>query len=55
MDGLRRWTVGVLAGPELLAFKMIMLLPGRRSYGWLFGEVEAPMVRAKARSGVESQ
>ena len=42
-------------GWELLAFAIIMLLPGRRSYGWLFGEVEAPMVRAKARSGVESQ
>jgi hypothetical protein len=55
MDGLRLWTVGALAGPELLAFGTIMLLPGRRCYGWLFTKVEAPMVRAKVRSGVESQ
>jgi len=42
-------------GWELLAFGIIMLLPGRRTYGWLFREAEAPIFRAKVRSGVENQ
>ena len=42
-------------GWELLAFAVIMPLPGRRSYGWLFREVTAPMIPAKVRSGVDNQ
>jgi hypothetical protein len=42
-------------GWELLAFAIIMLLPGRRSYGWLFRDVAAPMIPVKVQSGVDSQ
>jgi hypothetical protein len=42
-------------GWELLAFAIIMPLPGRRSCGWLLREVAAPMIPVKVRSGVGSQ
>jgi hypothetical protein len=42
-------------GLELLAFGIIMLLPGRRSYGWLCREVEAPMIPVKVQSGADNQ
>ena len=42
-------------GWELLAFGVIMLLPGRRSHGWLFREADASMIPVKVQSGVDSQ
>ena len=42
-------------GWELDAFGIIMLLPGRRSYCWLFREVDTSMIPVKVQSGVDGQ